>query len=235
MRTATTLGTDPGNNLIRIGNIASLAVNAIRGIQFELLASAVWAILHLINHGRTEVLAWVAVFGDAAVVADVKVGNSQVTGLILLVARTRVENIEGFIEGQKSVRLDSCDRGPGDFSKLLHPLMTGPCGVTRPQAPPAGHKLKRCVYSAPHKPPFKTLMIVPRLPQFVLDPACLPGPLELPQGGVREVTSLERGEDCFRRQHAALHGEVNTLQTLRIQESGRVTDDQRAIRGGRWN
>ena len=75
VRSAATFGRNPGDDLIGIGNIASLAVDAIRGVDFQVRARAIRIVLHFINRGRTKMLAGVAVLSRATMIANIEVGN----------------------------------------------------------------------------------------------------------------------------------------------------------------
>ena len=73
---------DPSNNLIWIGDVAGLAVNAVRGVKLQFhLAFTMGVIHHRIDRRRTEMLAGVAVFFGAPVVADIKVCYDQMRWL----------------------------------------------------------------------------------------------------------------------------------------------------------
>src|SRR5450432_3970069 len=72
IRPAPTLRRDPGNNLIRVLNVARLAMHAVRGIQADPLPIRRRRIVeHLINIRRTKMLARAAVLANAARIADV--------------------------------------------------------------------------------------------------------------------------------------------------------------------
>ena len=73
VRTAASFRTNPGDDLIRIGNVARLAMDAVRRIQLEVLARAARIVFHFIDVGRAKELAGVAIFLGATVVADVEV------------------------------------------------------------------------------------------------------------------------------------------------------------------
>lgn len=85
MRPAPSLRADPGDDLVRVGDVAGLAVDTIRRVQLQVFAGAVGVVFHFINRGGAKELARVAVLADAAIVADVEVGDSQVRGLVFFV------------------------------------------------------------------------------------------------------------------------------------------------------
>src|SRR5713101_6500342 len=89
MRPAAAFRADPVDDLVGVGNVAGLAVDTVRRVEFESLAGTIRLVLHLVNGGRAEILARVPVLARASVVADVKVGDLQVGRLVLLVARPR--------------------------------------------------------------------------------------------------------------------------------------------------
>src|ERR1051326_4391660 len=74
VRTATAFGWDPGDDFVGIHDVAGLAMDAVRRVQMNLLAIGnVGRFHHLVNIRRAEVLAWIAVLGNAPRVADVRV------------------------------------------------------------------------------------------------------------------------------------------------------------------
>ena len=83
---STSFGWNPVDNLIRIGNIARLAMDAIGRVNFK----AIFALLedHFVHRRRTEVLTGVSVLPAAASVTDVWLKNDQMAGLVLFVPRT---------------------------------------------------------------------------------------------------------------------------------------------------
>src|SRR6266404_5037532 len=86
VRSAAALGWDPGNDLIRVGDVAGFAVNAIRRVQANALRVGLSGVVnHFVDIGGAEILARVAEFFYAARIADVGVVNDQVRGLVLFV------------------------------------------------------------------------------------------------------------------------------------------------------
>ena len=96
-----TLRGHPVDNLIGIGDIASLAVDAVRGVDLE--TPRAFFFHHFVHGGRAKILAGIAVLHRAALVADVGVGNEQVAGLILFILCARVVNVRELVEGQLAV------------------------------------------------------------------------------------------------------------------------------------
>src|SRR5207302_4443644 len=79
----------------------------------------------------------------------------------------------------------------------------------------------------------EALVEVADFPQLLFYPAVLDSSLEVAQGCCRRVPLFESFEGCFRREHAALDGEMNSFEPLRIQKSGGVTQDHPAVSGNR--
>src|SRR6185437_5288330 len=83
IRTRATFGRHPGDDLVRVLDVAGLAVHAVGGIDLQALAGAV--VDDLVDAGGAEAGARVAVFGGAPVDADAGVGHVQVDRLVLVV------------------------------------------------------------------------------------------------------------------------------------------------------
>ncbi len=81
----------------------------------------------------------------------------------------------------------------------------------------------------------EALMKVADLPELVLDPARFHSLLKIAERRGREIIFLQRFERSLGGQHAALDGEMNSLQPLRIQEAGGVAEDHPAVAGNRRN
>lgn len=80
MRPSTAFGTHPEDVLIRVANITRLAMDAVRGINLQLLAGAIGLVFHLVDCCRAVVLARVSVFHNASPVADIEVRDPQMQG-----------------------------------------------------------------------------------------------------------------------------------------------------------
>ena len=114
-------------------------------------------------------------------------------------------------------------------------LVSGSGWIAVAQAASAGELLQPGVdHSAPESM-LEALMEVADLPEFVLDPARFHSLLKITERGGREIIFLQRLERGFGGQHAALDGQMNALQPLRIQEAGGVAEDHPAIAGHRRN
>src|ERR1700733_1037445 len=104
VRSTAALGRDPGDDLIRIGDVARLAVHAIRRVQADALAVGLGRVVdHFIDVGGTEVLARAAEFFHATRVADVGVVDHQMRWLIFFVLRSGVIKVGQLIECELAV------------------------------------------------------------------------------------------------------------------------------------
>ena len=68
-------GWDPGDDLVRVGDVARFAVHAVREVDDEFAGNAAVRFLEdrFIHFRRAEILAWIAVFDCALVAANVRV------------------------------------------------------------------------------------------------------------------------------------------------------------------
>src|SRR5215471_12203705 len=98
------LGNNPVDNLVRVGDVASLTVHAIRGADFQ-FGRAAGFLDHFVDRRGAKILAGVSVLDHAFRGADVGVGNAQVAGLILFVARAGVIDVGEAIERKFSIAL----------------------------------------------------------------------------------------------------------------------------------
>src|SRR6202035_1905454 len=81
---------DPCDDLVRIGDVAGFAVDAVRWIQADALAIWLTAVaLHFVDVGGTEILEVAAVFRHETLVADICVVDDEVRGLVLFVLGAR--------------------------------------------------------------------------------------------------------------------------------------------------
>src|SRR3984957_6557034 len=101
IRAASAFGRNPVDDLVGVGDIAGLAVDAVRGVDFQFRRALLRH--HFVYGRRTKILAGIAVFADAAVNADIRLENDQVAGLILFVARSGVIDIGETIEGEFAI------------------------------------------------------------------------------------------------------------------------------------
>src|SRR6266853_4338369 len=125
VRSAAALGWDPGNDLIRVGDVAGLAVNAIRRVQANALRVGLSGVVnHFVDIGRAEILARVAEFFYAARIADVGVVNDEMSGLVLFMLGAGVVEVGELVESQFAVAFGRTDQASavaalrGQFAEL---------------------------------------------------------------------------------------------------------------------
>src|SRR5215471_12948321 len=78
-------------------------------------------------------------------------------------------------------------------------------------------------------------MKVADLPEFFPNVALLDSLGEGAQRFGGSVAGLERFENRFGSEHAALHRHVNAFEPLRIEEAAGITDDEAAVDVGAWH
>ena len=106
IRSAAALWRHPGDDLVRVRDVAGFAMHTVRWVQADAFAIRLRRVVqHLVNIGRTEVLAGAAEFFYAALVADIRVMNDEVRGLIFFVLRARVVEIGQLVESKLAVAL----------------------------------------------------------------------------------------------------------------------------------
>ena len=108
--TAATFWHDPVDNLVGIGDVARLAVHAIRSVDFQLRRAAGF-LHHFIDRGGTKILARIAVFDRAFRGADVGVGDAQMAGLIFFMTRAGMIDVGEAIESEFAVTFEAFGRG----------------------------------------------------------------------------------------------------------------------------
>src|SRR5262245_35230816 len=90
IRAAAAFGRDPCDDLIRIGDVAGLAVHAVRGIDLQLERTGLRLVgHHLVDVRRAEVLARISELLAALRGAHARVRDLEMHGLILVVLRAR--------------------------------------------------------------------------------------------------------------------------------------------------
>jgi hypothetical protein len=112
---STAFGTDPDDVFIGVHDVASLAVDAVGGIELQVLAEPVGIIFHLIYGRRAVILAGITVLARAPVVADIETTDPQVGRLILFMMRSGMVNVLKLIEGQLAIWPNALD---GHIGKL---------------------------------------------------------------------------------------------------------------------
>src|SRR6185503_14804774 len=124
LRAAAPLGRGPGDDLIRVHYVAGLAVDAVAGVDLQPQPAPLLRD-HFIDRRRAEALARVAVLDGAAVLADRRVGDLEVRGLVLLVPRPGMEDVGETIEGVPAVGAIAVAvrRGLRPIAQPLQPLV----------------------------------------------------------------------------------------------------------------
>src|SRR5579864_6817932 len=136
---AATFGRYPVDDLIRVHDIASLAMHAVGKIDLQALARIGEAVFadggtarrsfhHFVDGCRTEVLARIPEFHGATGGADAGVVHDEVAGRVFIVLGAAAENVVELAEGQLVVVARTIE--PGDVAakvidQLFHPLVTG--------------------------------------------------------------------------------------------------------------
>src|SRR5271169_1262541 len=107
---ATTLRRHPGDDLVGIHDVAGLAVHAVGSIEMNLQATrGISRLFHFIHTCGAEILAGVAVLLHATLVADGRVVDNQVRGLVFLMLSARVIHVGEFVEGELAVAFGGVD------------------------------------------------------------------------------------------------------------------------------
>src|SRR5208337_1106450 len=174
---AATFGGDPGDDLVRILNVASLAVHTVGGIQADALAMGRGTVVHhLVNICRTEVLARTRKLLHATVIADVRVLNQQMGRLILLVLGAGMIEVREFVERELAVAF--CGADPGRFRATVgrefgDRLQVFVSGMRRHAVAEATGEnvLQHGVEHPGHHALLKSLVEIAHRPQFVMNPA----------------------------------------------------------------
>ena len=89
--------------------------------------------------------------------------------------------------------------------------------------------LHGCMKQAGKQTFLKALMEVTHFPQLVFDPTGVNALFIRAELRFAEIVFQQRGEGGFSGKHAALDGQMNALEALRIKEAGRVADDHPAV------
>src|SRR6185437_8194774 len=106
IRPATALRRHPRDDLVRVHDVAGLAVDTVGWVQVDPLAlGRIRGFFHLVDIGRAEVLAGIAELSDASGVADVGVMNHQVRWLIFFMLGAGMVKIGQLVERQFAVAL----------------------------------------------------------------------------------------------------------------------------------
>src|SRR5580704_13621233 len=180
IRSAATLGRHPGDDLVRIGDVAGLAVHTVRRVQADALSVGLRGVVdHLVDIGWTEILARAAEFFYAARVADVSIVNDEMGWLVLFVLGAGVVEVGELVEGQLAVASDRTDEAGfvaaicGQLGESLQVLVSRGRGIAVAQTAAAGELLQAGVDHAAPESMLEALMKVADFPELVFDPARL--------------------------------------------------------------
>jgi len=88
-RSPTPFRRDPGNVLGRVLNVTGFTVDAVLGVDLELLAATIVLIQHIIHTSRAVALRRLVVFRQVFLDGNLRVGRLQVNGLVFLVVGVR--------------------------------------------------------------------------------------------------------------------------------------------------
>ena len=125
---------------------------------------------HLVDVGRTEVLAWVTELSHATFVADVNVMDDQVGGLVFFVFGTGIIDVGKLVKRELAVSLGGidhvCFRSTvwRQLGERFHALVAGVIGVMRAKTASPGDLLDPGVEHSGEEALFKALMEVANRP-----------------------------------------------------------------------
>ncbi len=106
IRAAAAFRRHPGDDLVRVGDVAGFAVDAVGRVQADALAVRLGRVFdHFIDVRGTEILAGAAEFFHAFRVADVGVVDDQVRRLVFFMLRAGVVEVGEFVEREFAVAL----------------------------------------------------------------------------------------------------------------------------------
>ena len=100
-----TFGWNPSNDLVRVGDVAGFAVNAIRGVDLQFRRALFHH--HLVDRCGTKILARISKFADAPIATDIRLEHDQVAWLVLVVPRAGVIDVGEAVERQLAVAFES--------------------------------------------------------------------------------------------------------------------------------
>ena len=95
-------------------------MNAVGGIELKPLPHSS-VVHHLVDIGRAESLAGIAVFLSTAVMANVEIANEKVGWLVFFMLSARKVNVRDLVERQLSVRLEQLGLGSGACVVIRYP------------------------------------------------------------------------------------------------------------------
>src|SRR3954471_15714289 len=176
IRSASAFRRHPRDHLIRVHDVARLAVIAVREIEERHLAAPVRGRLRLVDLRRTEMEARISKLFPAARDADLGVEDQQMRGLILLVQHAAVVDVRHLVERQHAVELHLRRRMRMLISEIaldrFHPLVTAMTfeSVSDAVTAAAGHDAESRVYESRELAAVERLMKITLLPQLLARP-----------------------------------------------------------------
>src|SRR5690606_23050579 len=219
VRPGAAFGRDPGDDLVRVLDIAGLAVHAVGRVDLQPAAGGV--LDHLVDARRTEARARVAVLHGATLDTDAGVVHHQVHRLVLVVRRRgEIHALQAVARRQRALHVVALrllvlaqfvERAP------VRPV------AQRPRREPAGDRLPRGVE---HAEPQATLE--PRLD--VADGAQLLHRLRRTQLRV-ETVAVQRARRCLRcdmfgGEHPRADRLVGAIDLWHVEQPRTVADEQ---------
>src|SRR5258708_3111676 len=188
IRAAAALGWNPGNDLIGILNVASLAVHAVRGIQADALAMGRgFVVHHLVDVRGAEILAGAAELFHAPVVTDVGVLNQQMRRLIFFMLGAGMIEVGEFVEGELAVAFSGTKHvlfgasAGGEVGERLQVLVARTRWRAVAEAAVKNFLESSVEHSGDHAI-LESLVKVAYWPELVFNPAGFDAALELAEG-----------------------------------------------------
>ena len=201
--TFATLRYDPADDLVRIGDVAGLAMDTVRWCQLKFgFPLAIGIVHHLVHLSRAKMLTRVAVFFGALVVTDVSVSYYQMRWLLFFVLGAGFVNISEFVEGILVVELDryllwQTSGVTTVLIKLAHVLVVMLIHPALEQSLAARDQLQHAMSQPGEEATFESSVEVARIEQFIFYPALVELFLVSVKGVARKVVFLETVENRF--------------------------------------
>src|ERR1700719_1704376 len=161
------------------------------------------------------------------------------TGLVFFVARAGMIDIGQTVKGQYAIALKAFRLALRSAGRRVIALFVGVIASMRAHAidesPPTGNELQAGLEEPRDQTMLERLVEIADFPQLFFDVALLDFFGKRTQRFRGGVAGFEGVENCFRREHAAFHRQMDSLESLRIEETARVADDQPAIQIISWH
>lgn len=178
VRAASTLRWYPSDDLVRVSNVAGLAMDAVGWVQADAFTVGLLGVIdHFIDVGGTEILAGATEFLDATRITDVGVMNDQVRRLIFFMLGAGVIEVGELVEGELAIAFRRAKQmrfraavgsQVRQFFKSFGP---GTVGGTATQATSTGELLNPGVQHSPPEAMLESLVEVSNFPEFLFNPA----------------------------------------------------------------